>query len=258
MLLACVSLAFRTEERVLHSMAKTSWTAGVIVIAGFIASAAHLGTPANSLYILAGAGRSPLSNEVIALCLFMPFAGALWLYSCFTEKRSSAVVKALSAGLVATGIGFIAMAALAYKADTIITWNTPCAIINFILGSIIGGIFLFRMLAVLARGQEPNRIIRMRKSAIAVGILLLSHIAVMLAQWSQLQTLQGASYYAYELVPFYPAVIAVYAICTIAAILLCKKPTPLKVVGGNAVYVIGLLGVRFAFYMMHMTMGLSV
>ena len=38
----------------------------VLAISGLIASATHLGTPANALYVITGIGRSPLSNEVVA------------------------------------------------------------------------------------------------------------------------------------------------------------------------------------------------
>lgn len=38
--------------------------------AGFIASATHLGTPANALHAVEGIGRSPLSNEVVAVVAF--------------------------------------------------------------------------------------------------------------------------------------------------------------------------------------------
>ena len=39
--------------------------------AGLFAAASHLGTPANALYAFTGVGRSPLSNEVAAVVLFL-------------------------------------------------------------------------------------------------------------------------------------------------------------------------------------------
>lgn len=36
----------------------------LVSMVGLVASATHLGTPANALYVLTGVGRSPLSNEV--------------------------------------------------------------------------------------------------------------------------------------------------------------------------------------------------
>ena len=43
----------------------------VLAISGLIASATHLGTPANALYVITGIGRSPLSNEVVAAVAFL-------------------------------------------------------------------------------------------------------------------------------------------------------------------------------------------
>ncbi len=43
-----------------------------VTLIGFIASATHLGTPANALHVFSGVGTSPLSNEVLAAVIFLP------------------------------------------------------------------------------------------------------------------------------------------------------------------------------------------
>lgn len=52
-----------------------------LAITGLIASATHLGTPANALYVISGIGRSPLSNEVVAAVAFLAIGGVYWIAS---------------------------------------------------------------------------------------------------------------------------------------------------------------------------------
>ncbi len=56
-----------------------------VAMLGLIASTNHLGKPGNTLYVLMGVGRSPLSNEVFATGLFVAFAWTAWLLS-FSER----------------------------------------------------------------------------------------------------------------------------------------------------------------------------
>lgn len=55
------------------------WIPIVVTMVGLVASATHLGNPANALYVLAGVGRSPLSNEVASGVAFLGSAGVYWL-----------------------------------------------------------------------------------------------------------------------------------------------------------------------------------
>ena len=48
---------------------------------GLVASATHLGNPANALYVFLGVGRSPLSTEVFCAVVFLALAGLYWLYN---------------------------------------------------------------------------------------------------------------------------------------------------------------------------------
>ena len=63
---------------------------------GFIASATHLGTPANALHAINGLGRSPLSNEVVSAVAFLFFAGMAWMYS-YRENPKASVMNGLLA-----------------------------------------------------------------------------------------------------------------------------------------------------------------
>ena len=61
----------------------------VLAITGLIASATHLGTPANALYVITGIGRSPLSNEVVAAVVFLALGGIYWILSFRDDLRRS-------------------------------------------------------------------------------------------------------------------------------------------------------------------------
>ena len=58
----------------------------VVAMVGLVASATHLGNPANALYVISGFGRSPLSNEVVCGAVFLGVAGVFWLTS-FSERN---------------------------------------------------------------------------------------------------------------------------------------------------------------------------
>ena len=46
-----------------------------VSMVGLVASATHLGNPANALYVFLGVGRSPLSTEVFCAVVFLALAG---------------------------------------------------------------------------------------------------------------------------------------------------------------------------------------
>ncbi len=59
----------------------------LVAMVGLVASATHLGNPANALYVFTGVGRSPLSTEVFAAVIFLALAGVYWLYSFAEHPR---------------------------------------------------------------------------------------------------------------------------------------------------------------------------
>ena len=109
-----------------------------ITMVGLIASATHLGNPANALYVFTGVGRSPLSTEVFCAVIFLALAGIYWLYSFAVTprrrlQRTLLVVTDLSALL------FIAATAYAYNVSTIPTWSLPLVPASLLLNALMGG-----------------------------------------------------------------------------------------------------------------------
>ena len=78
----------------------------IVSLVGLVASATHLGNPANALYVFMGVGRSPLSNEVFSAVIFLAFSGVYWLYS-FAVKPRRLLQRLLAAGACASAIACI-------------------------------------------------------------------------------------------------------------------------------------------------------
>ena len=70
----------------------------LVAMVGLVASATHLGNPANALYVFTGVGRSPLSTEVLAAVIFLALASVFWLYS-FAERLRVGLQRILLAAL---------------------------------------------------------------------------------------------------------------------------------------------------------------
>lgn len=110
----------------------------VVTMVGLVASATHLGNPANALYVFLHFGSSPLSNEVVSAVGLLACSGLYWLYS-FSVKPFAWLQRLLLAMIAATGIVFVAMVSLAYSVDTIVTWSLPTVPISLWLNALVGG-----------------------------------------------------------------------------------------------------------------------
>ena len=92
----------------------------LVAMVGLVASATHLGNPANALYVFTGVGRSPLSTEVFAAVIFLALAGVYWLYS-FAEHPRVGLQRGLLAAIDVAIVAFVSSVAFAYNVDTIVT-----------------------------------------------------------------------------------------------------------------------------------------
>lgn len=249
----------------------------VLAISGLIASATHLGTPANALYVLTGIGRSPLSNEVVAAVAFLALGGVYWIVS-FRDDLTRRFCTVWLAITVAAGFVFVGFIAVAYSVESVPTWNLPSAPWTLWLNAFASGplVGLFGML--LAR-QEPDR----HATLVALGLAALAaaaNVAVLALQWSELSGIVTTTTRAVDLVPFMPLAIGAYALCEAVALAFgglgalrrtfalggtvddpfaaAKRSRLLRLAlsaAGAAVALAGCFAVRFAFYAMHMTLG---
>ena len=203
----------------------------VVAMVGLVASATHLGNPANALYVFLGVGRSPLSTEVFCAVVFLALAGLYWLYN-FVEHPKPQLQRAWLVLAMLAGAVFVAAVGCAYAADTIVSWHTVYVPLNLMLNALVGGPIL-AIAGLRAAGYEP---------------------------------VEGRMGRVLTMVPSYGLMVCAFGVLGMAgigldAVELWPRRVRLSVgrAAGAAVLVLaGIFVMRFAFYMMHMTVGLGV
>lgn len=248
----------------------------VVTMVGLVASATHLGNPANALYVFLHFGSSPLSNEVVSAVGLLACSGLYWLYS-FSVKPFAWLQRLLLAMIAATGIVFVAMVSLAYSVDTIVTWSLPMVPISLWLNALVGGPLLAAITLYAAQW---------RALAGRFGLLLMTVPFIALAANTVVYIVQGMQLgvansvvAAADLVPHYHTMLLAFALmcfagCVLAAFTMHTVSREAVVHGGGELALsrrvlvrllvacllvfAGIFVMRFAFYMMHLTVGLAV
>lgn len=270
----------------------------VVAMVGLVASSTHLGNPANALYVFAGVGRSPLSNEVTCGVVFLALAGIYWL-TAFSERPRQKPRTALLVAAMAVGVLFVVAIAFAYSADTIPTWNTPFVPLSLGLCALAGGTLLAALTMRLARCP-------LVRGAYGLALVMLSGVvaagatAVFVLQGAVLAETANHLVKASDLVPGYGVAVAAFAVLAlggsvVAAVALHKgrdeasgeAQAPVEAAGQQAesageaeqpaasddamrwasapalvlallLSLAGIFVMRFCFYMSHLTVGLGV
>ena len=240
----------------------------VVSMVGLVMSATHLGNPDNVLYVFSRIGSSPLSNEVAAAVVFLALAGAYWLYSFARVPRAGAR-RALMVALCCSGVAFLAFMALAYSAETIISWNTAYVPLNMILNGLVGGPLIALLGFRTASFFEADRFAEIESFSKALPAMSLcgaaANAASMALQNAGLRFIENELSTATALVPAYSAVIVGFVVlCVIGASLcigsrgLSAKRAMVLCFVGCAFSLFGIFLTRMAFYAMHLTVGLGM
>ena len=241
----------------------------VVTMVGLVASATHLGNPANALYVFLHVGSSPLSNEVVSAVALLACSGLYWLYS-FSVKPLVWLQRLLLAMIAVAGIVFVTMVSLAYSVDTIVTWSLPTVPISLWLNALMGGPLLAAITLYAAQW---------RALAGRFGLLLMAVPFIALAANTLVYIVQGRLMGAADLVPHYRMMLLTFALmcfagCVLAAFTMHVVSREAMAHGGGElafskrvlVHLLvacllvfaGVFVMRFAFYMMHLTVGLAV
>ncbi len=236
----------------------------VVSMVGLVASATHLGNPANALYVFVGVGRSPLSTEVFCAVVFLALAGVYWLYS-FAERPRRGLQRGWMGALIVASGAFVTSVAFAYAADTIVSWDTWHVPANLWLNALVGGPLLALLGLRLARFAPADSLFGRVLVGMAVVALALN-VGGYVLQGADLPGLRNAFVSAAGLVPSFGVLVAVFGVCGVLGIgldgwALFVKRRPLSVVRASVACVFafaGIFAMRFAFYMMHLTVGLGV
>lgn len=240
----------------------------VTTMVGLVASATHLGNPANALYVFLGVGRSPLSTEVFSAVVFLALAGVYWLYS-FSEHPRARLQRVWMVLALIAGVVFVTFVAFAYAAETIVSWYTVYVPLNLWLNALVGGPVLALLGLRVARYQPAQERFG-RVLVILSGVALVVNLVSFGLQSADLPHIENAFLTASDLVPYYGLMIAAFGLLGLAGVGLdaqalfshARAATNRLTIGRAAaasVFVLaGIFVMRFAFYMMHMTVGLGV
>lgn len=186
-----------------------------LVITGLIASATHLGTPANALYVVTGIGRSPLSNEVAAVVAFLALGGIYWLAAfrddwTTTRRRLCLTIVTIAAVVACQAIAY------AYAVDTVPTWNLPLMPASLWLGAIPCGVSV-GLLTLLVANLRPSH--RFVWACFAIGaVAAVADGVVLLTINSQLEAIATTAQQASALAPALPVAATVFSIVSISAL----------------------------------------
>ena len=234
-----------------------------VSMVGLVASATHLGNPANALYVFLGVGRSPLSTEVFYAVLFLALAGLYWLYG-FAEHPRRWLQRVWLVAVMVAGAVFAVAVAFAYAADTIVSWSTPYVPVALCLNALVGGPVL-AVVGLRAAGYHPVCGRFGRVLAFVSLAALVANVAVYALQGALLPAMENSFASAADLVPHYGAMVAAFASLGVAgigwdavALFGFARLTVPRAVLAAVVVLAGIFVMRFAFYMMHLTVGLGV
>ena len=227
--LACTLLLGKLDSRLCQRI--ESWLIVPLAVAtvGLVASATHLGTPSNALYVFRTVGSSPLATEVFSAVHFLGTSCSYWLGCIYIEGHKALRSLWLLAS-IAAAVLFIAGTDLAYAMPTVITWDTVLA--QAILPCTALACMTPLALLIYTCSGYTSKVGLMR---ILAGISLVATAAsciLMAMQHIELGTQRNAFGTAAELVPLYPAAIALFGVCLVVANLgsLCAM-RPLAVQG---------------------------
>lgn len=231
-----------------------------VALLGFIASATHLGTPANALHVFAGVGSSPLSNEVLAAVVFLFLTGSYWMVA-FKINFPDMLAKPWLIVACLAGIALLGCTSQAYAVRTVPTWNTPYTPANLLLAGLFEGAVLSQLF--LTAANVPLR----RAGAVLTGFAaggFVANIAVMIAQNTALGTIANNEFAATALAPGYSLVIALYALAGLAAVALdgwairaatSERARLIARIIASVLAFCAVFAARTVFYSLHMTVG---
>lgn len=235
----------------------------LVTLVGLVASATHLGNPDNALYVFSRVGASPLSNEVCAAVLFLGASGSHWLYQ-FAEHARPRVQNALLGAAIVASFAFLASVAFAYASRTVVTWDTPFVPVALCLNALVGGPVL--ALAGLRFSRWSPLAGRAGGALLALSLTaLVANVGVYVAQGASVLAMRNYLVSVEQLVPTYGAMVLAFCLLAVAGLAVdaagmlrgCGVSKASAATASVLVFA-GLFVMRFAFYMMHMTVGLGV
>ena len=180
-----------------------------VVLIGFIASATHLGTPANALkHVFSASAARRCPTRFLSAVAFLFLVGSYWMMA-FKERFPDAVAKPWLALACLAGIALIACTSMAYNVDTVPTWDTAFTPANLVLAALLAGPVLGLLFLELA--QVRPRALE-RALVVLAALALVAGTVVLALHQESLSAIANNEFAASTLAPSYPAVIGAHLI----------------------------------------------
>lgn len=232
-----------------------------VLLVGFVAAFFHLASPLNAPSVLAGIGRSPLSNEIAVGSVFVIAALLFWILGLM-GKLGEGARKGFGLVVALLAVVFAVFTGMAYMMGTIVSWNTPLASIEILGAALLGGALLGAGVLSLAKADDFEGAHAVRLVVFMIG--LAGFVAAAVAAFGHAEYVSGlvggivsGSALVAPAVPYLVGalVLGIVAVACLCAVSFGKPSISLALVGAVLAIAAQLL-VRLAFYAFQMSVGL--
>ncbi|HJJ00821.1 MAG TPA: dimethyl sulfoxide reductase anchor subunit [Coriobacteriaceae bacterium] len=154
----------------------------VFCVVALICAFFHLGDPLHAVNIVNTIGSSPMTNEIVAFCVFLVLAVVYWLVA-LAGKLEKHGPRAVFSGVVAlVGLVSCIMMGLAYALPAIPIWNSPWGTVQVLGAMLLGGTLLGGTILNMSVRETPlegEADGRIRLLAMLGGLVLIIGTAVL-------------------------------------------------------------------------------
>lgn len=258
--LAAVVFATAYDEEALRKIDRMAVVPLAVVLVAFVCAFFHLASPLNAFGVFAGVGSSPLSNELVAGCLFFVVALVYGILGV-AGKLSVGARKGLLAVCAALAVVFAAFMGLAYLMGTIPSWDQPATVAQMLgyllLGGTALGLVTLQLAGVLDQALEGG-FRAWGLALVIVGAVL--GIGGLVMQVSAVSGMANALVSGADLVAAVTSYVAVAAVClaaaaVCAALCLVGRARAAMAWGSLVLAVVGVLLARLVFYALELSVG---
>ena len=261
--LACALFTTTFSDEQLRKIDRFMAIPLIVVLAGFVASFFHLASPLHAPLVFAGVGSSPLSNEIVAGCIFTVLAVVYWIMGV-TGKLPASARKGFAAVVAVAAIVFACFTGLAYVMDTIASWNSPLVPVQFAGFALTGGMALGALVLTLAGALDDaakGSFKTVALAVVAVGVVLAvaAFCAHVMGVSGLSNALENGADLVSEVTSFMVLAAVLLAASGVATVLAVRGMSPMVLsLVAVVLAVAGIFVARLVFYAVQLSVGLYV
>lgn len=261
--LACALFTTTFSDEQLRKIDRFMAIPLIVVLAGFVASFFHLASPLHAPLVFAGVGSSPLSNEIVAGCIFTVLAVVYWIMGV-TGKLPASARKGFAAAVAVAAIVFACFTGLAYVMDTIASWNSPLVPVQFAGFALTGGMALGALVLTLAGALDDaakGSFKTVALAVVAVGVVLAvaAFCAHVMGVSGLSNALENGADLVSEVTSFVVLAAVLLAASGVATVLAVRGMSPMALsLVAVVLAVAGIFVARLVFYAVQLSVGLYV